>query len=156
MIESVIYNLPSWANGRTGDAATLAAEANTDTAITPMGYSAFFTAIIGAAAEADRRAVADDLRPLMKEVKTMELIENAIEAGDLAGLNQILYLVQSDFAPATLAVLGAVIQAISLTAGAKNWNEDDGEMPDPFTAEWVTATLVQAGYVWNGTQWVRS
>jgi hypothetical protein len=129
---------------------------NTPATIRTMELKDFFGAIYAAADEADRAGVLADLRPLMKEEATVDMVVNSLDNGDLAGLQMILSLVSADFQPATLAAIDAVIASITLTAGQANWNEDDGEMPAEFTADWVNATLVQAGYVWNGTEWVRA
>ena len=80
----------------------------------------------------------------------------SISSGDLVALQYILMLLSGDFTEPTQAAMNAVVAANPITAGAMFWNEDDGECPDPFTADWVNATLTQAGYVWNGTQWVRA
>ncbi len=151
-----IYNLPSWADNRSGDAATLATEANTPASFRHMELKDLFGAIIGAANPADRATVAGQLRPLMKEKATVDMVVASITDGDLVGLQSILMLLAADFTAPTQAAINAVVAANTIKAGALNWNEDDGEMPDPFTAEWVTATLTDAGYSWNGTQWVRA
>ncbi len=152
----VITNLPSWIDNRSGDAATLAAEANTPASIRHMELKTFFGAIIGAADEADRGTVAGELRPLMKEKATVDMVVSSITNGDLVGLQAILMLLSGDFAAPTQAAINAVVEANTITAGALNWNEDDGECPAEFTAEWVTATLTEAGYTWTGTTWARA
>ena len=78
MYEYVIYNLPSWADNRSGDAATLATEANTPAAIRRMELKELFRAIIGAADAADRGTVAGQLRPLMKEKATVDMVVSSI------------------------------------------------------------------------------
>ena len=156
MKKFLIFNLPSWADNRSGDAATLATEANTPASFRHMELKDLFGAIIGAADEADRATVAGQLRPLMKEKATVDMVVASITDGDLVGLQAILMLLSGDFTALTQAAINAVVAANTITAGAMFWNEDDGEMPDPFTAEWVTTTLTDAGYSWNGTAWVRS
>ena len=151
-----LYNLPSWADNRSGDAATLATEANTPASIRKMELKDLFAAIIGAADEADRATVAGELRPLMKEKATVDMVVVSISTGDLVGLQSILMLLSGDFSAPTQAAINAVVAANTITAGAMYWSEDDGDCPDPFTAEWVTADLTQKGYSWNGTQWVRA
>ena len=153
---NMIYNLPSWADNRSGDAATLATEANTPASIRKMELKTFFGAIITAANPADRATVAGELRPLMKESAAVDMVVSSITNGDLVGLQSILMLLAADFTAPTQAAINAVVAANTITAGALNWNDEDGECPDPFTADWVNATLTQAGYVWNGTQWVRA
>ena len=155
-MNQMITHLPSWADNRSGDAATLATEANTPAAIRTMELKDLFAAIIGAADEADRATVAGELRPLMKEKATVDMVVSSITNGDLVGLQAILMLLAADFTAPTQAAINAVVEANTITAGAMFWNEDDGEMPDPFTAQWVTTTLTDAGYSWNGTAWVRS
>ena len=152
----VITNLPSWADNRSGDAATLATEANTPASFRHMELKDLFAAIIGAANPADRATVAGQLRPLMKEKATVDMVVSSITNGDLVGLQSILMLLAGDFTAPTKAAINAVVAANTITAGAMNWNDEDGECPDPFTADWVNATLIQAGYVWNGSQWVRA
>ena len=153
---NVIYNLPSWADNRSGDAATLATEANTPASFRTMELKDLFGAIIFAADEADRGTVAGELRPLMKESATVDMVVSSITNGDLVGIQAILMLLSWDFTAPTKAAINAVVVVNTITAGQANWNEDDCECPDPFTAEWVTATLTDAGYSWNGTQWVRA
>ncbi len=151
----VITNLPSWIDNRSGDAATLAAEANTPASIRKMELKDLFAAIIGAADEADRATVAGQLRPLMKEKATVDMVVASITNGDLVGLQSILMLLAGDFTAPTQAAINAVVAANTLTAAQVHAGEDE-EIPDPVTAEWVTATLTAAGYTWNGTAWVRS
>ena len=151
-----IYNLPSWQDNRSGDAATLATEANTPASIRKMELKDLFAAIIGAADVADRATVAGELRPLMKESATVDMVVSSITNGDLVGLQAILTLLAGDFTAPTNVAINAVVEANTIKAGAMYWNEEDGECPDPFTAEWVNATLVQAGYSWNGSEWVRA
>ena len=152
----MIYNLPSWADNRTGDAATLATEANTPAAIRKMELKDLFGAIIGAANPADRGAVAGQLRPLMKEKATVDMVVASITDGDLVGLQAILMLLAADFTAPTQAAINAVVAANTITAGAMFWNDDDGEMPETFTAAWVTETLEAGGYTWTGTEWARA
>ena len=151
-----IYNLPSWQDNRSGDAATLATEANTPASIRKMELKDLFAAIITAANPADRATVAGQLRPLMKEKATVDMVVSSITNGDLVGLQAILTLLAGDFTAPTNVAINAVVEANTIKAGAMYWNEEDGECPDPFTAEWVNATLTDAGYSWNGTQWVRA
>ncbi len=148
-----VYGANEW---RTMTGAEIAGGMNTPAAIRTMELKDLFAAIIGAAAEADRATVAGQLRPLMKEKATVDMVVASITNGDLVGLQSILMLLAGDFTAPTQAAINAVVAANTITAGAMFWNEDDGEMPDPFTAEWVAATLTAAGYTWNGTAWVRS
>lgn len=147
-----VYGAGQWA---TMTSAEIADGMNQPAAIRRMELKELFGAIIGAAAEADRATVAGELRPLMKESATVDMVVSSITNGDLVGLQSILMLLAADFTAPTQAAINAVVADNTITAGALNWNEEDGEMPDPFTAEWVTATLTDAGYTWTGTQWAR-
>ena len=148
-----VYGANEW---RTMTAQEITDGMNQPASIRKMELKNLFAAIIGAADEADRGTVAGELRPLMKEKATVDMVVTSISTGDLVGLQSILMLLAGDFTAPTQAAINAVVAANTITAGALNWNEDDGECPDPFTADWVNATLTQAGYVWNGTQWVRA
>ena len=148
-----VYGANEW---RTMTGAEITDGMNQPASIRKMELKNLFAAIIGAADEADRGTVAGELRPLMKEKATVDMVVTSISTGDLVGLQSILMLLAADFTAPTQAAINAVVAANTITAGALNWNEDDGEMPDPFTADWVNATLIQAGYVWNGSQWVRA
>ena len=148
-----VYGANEW---RTMTGAQIADGMNQPAAIRTMELKDLFGAIIGAADPADRGTVAGQLRPLMKEKATVDMVVSSITNGDLVGLQSILMLLAADFTAPTQAAINAVVEANTITAGAMFWNEDDGEMPDPFTAEWVTTTLTDAGYSWNGTAWVRS
>ena len=148
-----VYGANEW---RTMTGAEIADGLNQPASIRKMELKDLFGAIIFAADEADRGTVAGELRPLMKESATVDMVVSSITNGDLVGLQAILMLLSGDFTAPTKAAINAVVAANTITAGALFWNEDDGECPDPFTAQWVTATLIQAGYVWNSTQWVRA
>ncbi len=153
MKERIILIMNEW---RTMTGPEIADGMNTPASIRTMELKDLFAAIIGAADPADRATVAGELRPLMKESATVDMVVSSITSGDLVGLQSILMLLAADFTALTQAAINEVVAANTITAGAMHWNEDDGEMPDPFTAEWVTATLTDAGYSWNGTAWVRS
>ncbi len=148
-----VYGANEW---RTMTGAEIADGMNTPAAIRTMELKDLFGAIIGAADTADRATVAGELRPLMKEKATVDMVVSSITNGDLVGLQAILMLLAGDFTAPTQAAINAVVAANTITAGAKFWNDEDGEIPDPFTAEWVTATLTAAGYTWNGTAWARA
>ena len=148
-----VYGANEW---RTMTAQEITDGMNQPAAIRTMELKDLFAAIITAANPADRATVAGELRPLMKESATVDMVVSSITNGDLVGLQSILMLLAADFTAPTNVAINAVVAANTITAGALNWNDEDGECPDPFTADWVNATLTQAGYVWNGTQWVRA
>ena len=148
-----VYGANEW---RTMTGAEIADGMNQPAAIRTMELKDLFAAIIGAADVADRATVAGELRPLMKESATVDMVVASITNGDLVGLQSILMLLAGDFTAPTNVAINAVVAANTITAGALNWNDEDGECPDPFTADWVNATLVQAGYTWTGTQWARA
>lgn len=148
-----VYGANEW---RTMTGAEITDGMNQPASIRKMELKNLFAAIIGAADEADRGTVAGELRPLMKEKATVDMVVTSISTGDLVGLQSILMLLAGDFTAPTQAAINAVVEANTIKAGAMYWNEEDGECPDPFTAEWVNATLVQAGYSWNGSEWVRA
>jgi len=148
---STIYNLPSWANGRTGDAATLATEANTPAAIKPVTLLVFLALALAAGADP---AELDKLGEKWGG-DYIKRAERTLEDGDLAGLNGLMTMAVG-IAAETKAALQSVIDDLTLTAGQANWNDEDGDPPAEFTAEWVTATLTEAGYTWDGSAWVRA
>ena len=158
----VIFEMPSWANGRTGDAATLAAEANTPTTITPTTLTDFFGAVVAAvmAAGGTTEEAVGALRELWGVNGFIDRAEAAMVDGNRTGLLALLDVMptptQTAMGAATLAAIQTVIDGLTLTAGAALWNNEDGEMPETFTAAWVTQTLTAAGYVWNGTAWARA
>ncbi len=153
MKQRIIFIMDEW---RTMTGAEIADGMNQSASIRKMELKDLFGAIIFAADEADRATVAGELRPLMKEKATVDMVVSSITNGDLVGLQAILMLLAGDFAAPTQAAINAVVEANTITAGALNWNEDDGECPAEFTAEWVTATLTEAGYTWTGTTWARA
>ncbi len=147
----VITNLPSWADNRSGDAATLATEANTPAVIRPLPLVAFFQLAVLAGADPA------ELGKMWPASALVDRAEMALKNGDLAGISAIIATLPGlGIAPATLTALGAVVAERRVSAGALNWNDEDGECPETFTAEWVTADLTAKGYTWNGTAWVRS
>jgi hypothetical protein len=152
----VIYNMPSWRNGRTGDAATLATEANTPAAITPIPLADFLGLCVQAGADPEKLGELWEVSG-GRWVDRAEITLKAGRLGDIQGLLATLPAsAKAAVGADVLAAIQGVIADLTLTAGAAAWNEEDGDPPETFTAEWVTATLTAAGYVWSGSAWVRT
>ncbi len=149
-----VYGANEW---RTMTGAEIADGMNTPAAIRTMELKDLFGAIIGAADTADRGTVAGEIRPLMKEKATIDMVVNAITDGDLVGLQSILMLLAGDFSAPTQAAINAVVADNTIKAGAKFHDvEEDGPLVDEYTAEWVTNWLTVRGYTWTGTEWARA
>lgn len=155
MLTSVIYGLPSWRANRTGDAATLAAEANTPTSLRPMTLEQFFGAVAQAGGDTEKLGELWEV----SGGRWVDRAEGALSIGNLTGIQGLLGTLPAGAKAAvgaeTLGVIQAVLGAATLTAGQANWDPEDGAVPT-FDAAWVTATLTEAGYSWDGSAWVRA
>lgn len=139
---------------RTITAQQIADGMSTDAAINPMSLVEFFGAIVQAGGDAEKLGELWDVAG----GRFADRAETALMAGNLSGIGGLLATIPAATKTAlgaeTLTAINTVIAANTISAGALYWNEEDGDMPE-FTADWVTATLTDAGYTWNGSQWVR-
>ena len=155
-VEHIIYRLPSWINNRTGDAVTLATEANASSSMRPLTLLELFQAAVAGGADP---AELGKVWPISEYVRQLIL---RLGEGDLIGTQAMLATIPVAVDSVSLAAVNAVITANTLTAGHANWPEFDadgnpaGDPPATFTAQWVTDTLTDAGYVWGGGQWARA
>lgn len=139
---------------RTITAQQIADGMSTDAAINPMSLVEFFGAIVQAGGDAEK------LGELWNVAggRFADRAETALSAGDLAAISGLVATIPAASKAAigteTMTAIQTVIGANTISAGAKFWNEEDGEIPT-FDATWVEATLTEAGYVWNGSAWVR-
>lgn len=103
-----------------------------------------------------------EFRALWQYGEFIKRMEAGLQNGDLAGVHALLATIPVELSEGTLAAVELVIATNTLTAGQANWPEVDadgnpaGEPPEEFTAEWVEGTLAEAGYVWDGNQWIRA
>ena len=148
---SCIFYMDSWSKDRSGDSNALAAELSAKTHFPTISLLSAF----GLALEAGADPVELDKLGEKWGGDYIKRLERLLGEGDLAGLNGIL-LMAVGIAAETKAALQSVVGDLAMTAGEAKWNPSDGDPPNEFTAEWVTATLTEAGYTWNGTAWVRS
>ena len=148
MIIYQVYGAGEW---RTMTGAEIADGMNTPAAITPVTLLVFLGLALAAGADP---AELDKLGEKWGG-DYIKRAERTLEDGDLAGLNGLMTMAVG-IAAESKAALQGVIDDLALTAGQANWNDEDGDPPAEFTAEWVTATLTEAGYTWDGSAWVRA
>lgn len=150
----VIFEMDGWKQGRSADATQLATELNTAASLTPMTLEQFFGAIAQAGGNTEKLGELWEV----SGGRWVDRAEGALSIGNLTGIQGLLGTLPAGAKAAvgaeTLGVIQAVLGAATLTAGAANWNAEDGDVPT-FDAAWVTATLTEAGYGWDGSAWVR-
>lgn len=150
-----IFRLFGSGEWRSMTAQQIADDLNAPAAVTPLTLEQFFGAILLAGGDAEKLGELWEV----SGGRWVDRAETALLAGNLAGIQGLLATLPAAARAAvgaeTLAVIGTVIGAATLSAGAKYWSPEDGPVPE-FTADWVAATLTAAGYKWSGTAWTRA
>ncbi len=102
-----------------------------------------------------------EFRALWRYEEFVRRVESAMQEGDDKALSALIATIPVDLSPATMRAVQSVIQANMLRLIDVVWPEMDerGEpVPDPpreVTAGMVEKALMDAGFRWDGTQWVR-
>lgn len=146
-----VYGANEW---REMTAAAIADGLNAAAKLTPMTLEQFFGAVAQAGGDTEKLGELWEV----SGGRWVDRAEGALGIGNLAGIQGLLGTLPAGAKAAvgaeTLGVIQAVLGAATLTAGAANWDPEDGAVPT-FDAGWVTATLTADGWTWDGGQWAR-
>jgi len=152
---TAIFRTPAWSRGRRGDASVIAAELMEPAGLRRMSLLELFQGVLAAGADIW------EFRALWRYEEFVRRVERALQDGDGDALDALIATIPVDLSPATMQAVHEVIKANTLRLIDVVWSETDEEgnpLPDPpreVTPEVVEKTLVDAGFRWNGKQWVR-
>lgn len=132
-------------------AATLAAAITQPAALRPMSLMQLFTA----AAQAG--ATVAEFSAVWQYSEFVRRVETALTTGDLAGATALLAVCPVQFGERTLAAIQVVLVANTLRlVDVVATEQSQLGAPESVTDSDVTAALEAAGYVWDGSEWVRA
>lgn len=148
MIYQAITRTHGAGEWRSRDAAALAGDITSKASLQPTNLIQFFGAVVAAGGNPA------ELAQLWGFEEYVRRAEQALKAGDLAGMQALIATIPAAMGTATAT---AIITATSgLTRSPiQSVAAESGQEPPAVDAEAVTAALEGEGWAWNGGVWVR-